>query len=211
LIGGVLAEDWTAVAMWVPNADKTPAPQLFDLTTVATAPARPDGARVLFPNVGYKQQLGMLIFANLYSRYGTDMQLTNKLRVWIDGSNEQVNVPDTQQSRFYDPASGYTYIARKYGGDMLDGKVVDRGIASRMLGRANELLSQAYEVVEDDGKPVLDAHGLPTLVLDGDGQPSVKDSAALGELTKYVGLLDAARQIGHQLGYGPLGGGNDDE
>lgn len=212
LLGGVLAEDWTAVGMWVSATEKAPVPELFDLTTVSTAPARPDGARVLFPNVGYKQQLGMLIFANLYSRYGTDMQLTNKLRVWIDGAQEQVNIPEAQRTRFYDPASGYTYIARRYGDEMLDGKLVDRGIASRMLARANDLVVAAYKVtLGADEKPVLDAQGLPMLELDADGQPVVLDSQALGALTKYVGLLDAARQIGHQLGYGPLGGGESED
>ncbi|MFO0617616.1 MAG: zinc-dependent metalloprotease [Polyangiaceae bacterium] len=212
LLGGVLSEDWTTVGMWVPSNEQTPVPEVFDLTTIETAPARPDGARVLFPNVGYRQQLGMLIFANLYSRYGTDMQLTNKLRVWIDGSQEQVNVPEAQRARFYDPASGYTYIARRYGGDLLDGKIVDRGIASRMVAHANDLVAKAYAVEKDaQGKPVLDAQGLPKLVLDADGLPVVEDSAALGKLTKYVGLLDAARQIGHDLGYGPLGGGNGED
>ncbi len=208
LLGGVLSEDWEAIGMWVPQGIATPSPQLLDVSSPAVA-SRPQGAKVLYPNVGYKQELGMLIFGNLYSRYGTDMQLTNKLRIWALGTTEQVAIPEAQQARFYDPTSGYTYVARRYGSETIDGKSVDKGIASRMVAHANALITGAYEVQHDaNGKPVLDSFGTPTVVLDADGAPVVKDATALGRLTKYVGLLDAARQIGHELGYGPLGGGS---
>ncbi len=205
LLGGVLSEDWGSVGMWVPSGDDTPVPRLLDLA--ADDPRRPDGARILFPNVGYKQELGMIVFANLYSRVGSDMQLTNKLRVWILGHDDASLVPEDQQARFYDPASGYTYVARRYGADVIDGRLVDRGIASRMLARANQLLAASYEVLRDeDGQVVLDESGMPELVLDQDGQPTLVSGSQIGALTRYVGLLDAARQVGHRLGYGPLGG-----
>jgi len=38
-----------------------------------------------------------------------------KTRLWLDGSVEQVTLPDADQIRFTDPASGYTYIACSYG------------------------------------------------------------------------------------------------
>lgn len=206
LLGGVLAEDWESIGMWVPTGTNELSPKLLDVT--AQTCSRPDGARVLFPDVGYKQELGTLLFANLYSRYGTDMALTNKLRIWALGTTEQVDVPEAQQTRFYDPASGYTYVARRYGVEVVDGKPVDKGIASRMLAHANALTAAAYEVATDGaGQPVVDAYGAPTVTVDANGEPIVKDATKLGRLTKYVGLLDAARQIGKQLGYGPLGGG----
>jgi hypothetical protein len=206
LVGGVLAEDWETVGMWVPQAEATPVPQLLDLGAQGE-PRRPENARVLFPNVGYKQQLGVLIFANVFSRVGTDMQLANKLRLWLEGHDAAIEVPEAQRVRFYDPASGYTYVARSYGADLVDGKSIDRGIASRMLQHANALLAASYEVVLDsDGAPVLDEAGLPQLVSGEDGLPIVLDDGRIAELTRYVGLLDAARQIGQKLGHGPLGG-----
>ncbi|MEM9696495.1 MAG: zinc-dependent metalloprotease, partial [Myxococcota bacterium] len=76
LIGGILAEDWAAVGPFV--GDEIGAS--LDYTALfEERPRRPGGARVLFPNIGYKQQLGMLIFAHLYSRRNTDLTLTNKL------------------------------------------------------------------------------------------------------------------------------------
>lgn len=203
LLGGVLAEDWETVGMYVDGTSE--APKMSPLFVTNEEPTRPGDARVLFANVGYKQQLGMLIFAHVYSRMNGDLTLANKLRVWIDGQTGEINIPDAQQARFYDPTSGYTYIARRYGDDVIDGKVVESGIASRMVAHANALLEAAYEVEEDtDGNVVTDAFGTPVLVTDTVGQPLVKDEVRRGELVQYVGLMDAARQIAALVGYGPL-------
>lgn len=206
LFGGILAEDWETVGMFVSPGDDTPKPQLLDLAD-PDSPSRPANARILFPNIGYKQQLGILVFANIYSRAGADMSLANKMRLWVLGHEDAIEVAESSQVRFTDPVSGYTYIAKMYGADEIDGKTVDKGIASRMVARANDLLAASYEVVTDvDGKTVLDEFGAPTLVLDADGQPVLRADGAVGSLTRYTGLLDATRQIGFRLGYGPLGG-----
>jgi hypothetical protein len=212
LLAGVLSEDWDTVGMFVEQG-KEPTPLMTPLAVVDVAPARPAGAKVLFPNVGYKQQLGVLVFAQIYSRMSTDMTLSNKMRLWIDGQEGQIEIPTEQQVRFYDPQSGYTYVARSYGKDTIDGKAVDRGIASRMVQHANALVIASYEVQRDsEGKPIVDAFGTPEVVVDESGLPVLlaPEATHITELTRYVGLLDAARQIGKQLGYGPLGGPADD-
>jgi len=210
LLGGILAEDWESVGMWVAPGIETPAPQLLDLAN-AEEPRRPSGAKVLFPNIGYKQQLGVITFANLFSRVGSDMQLANKMRVWMLGHDDAIEVEEAQQVRFYDPINGYTYVARSYGTELVDQKVVDKGIASRMLAHANDLVAASFLVVTDeDGLPILDAFGMPELILDADGQPQELVDGRIGELVRYLGLLDAARQIGHRLGYGPIGGEGSD-
>lgn len=207
LFGGILAEDWETVGMFVEPGEETPIPQLLDLAN-PEGPSRPAGARILFPNVGYKQQLGILIFANIYSRAGGDMQLANKMRLWMLGHDDAIEVAENLQTRFTDPVSGYTYVARRYGNDAIDGKAVDKGISSRMIARANTLLANTYEVVTDeDGAPVLDAFGAPTVVTDAEGQPVLRENALTTDFVRYIGLLDATRQIGFRLGYGPLGGG----
>jgi hypothetical protein len=212
LIGGILAEDWETVSLWAPDGDKNPTPQPFDITARAVQPTRPQGAKILFPNLGYKQQLSGVMFAALFSRLNTDMTLVNKMRLWIDGQVGGVNVPPTQQIRFTDPASGYTYIARKYGNETIDGKTIDKGISSRMLAHANALVAAAYKVQRGvDGKPVLDVYGAPILELDANGLPQVVQSQYVGQLTQYVGLLDSVREIGHKLGYGPVAGGGGED
>lgn len=210
LIGGLLSEDWEAVAMYVTPGDDTPTPRLLDLMN-PDEPVRDANARVLFPNVGYRQQLGVVLFSNLYSRVGSDMQLANKMRLWILGHDSSIEIPEAQQVRFFEPNSGYTYVGRRYGNDAIDGKVVDAGIASRMINHANDLLAASYEVERDEfGNPVVDDFGTPVLVLDESGQPIVLDDGRINELSRYVGLLDATRQIGYRLGYGPVGGVSED-
>jgi hypothetical protein len=205
LIGGVLAEDWESVAPSVTSGTTTPVS--LDLTTRTLAPARSQNASIVFPNLGYKQQLSTVVFAALFSRLNTDMNLMNKMRVWIDGQVGQVTVPDEQQVRFTDPVSGYTYVARKYGNETIDGKTVDRGIASRMIQHANAYVIAAYDVERDaGGKPVLDSYGRPKAKLDESGAPVVKDATQAGALAQYVGLVDATREIQAKLGFGPLAG-----
>ena len=207
LVGGIMAGDWETVAMWAPGTGKTPTPQMLDLLRVDAPPSRPADARVLAPNLGYKQQLATAMFVALYSRLSTDMALMNKMRLWVEGQVGAVNVPDAQQVRFTDPNTGYTYVARKYGADVIDGRSVDKGIASRMIIHANVLLSATYQVARDgQQRPVVDAYGRPTLLLDGAGLPQVDFGGTRNEIdvVRYVGLLDAVKQIEIQLGYGPL-------
>jgi hypothetical protein len=215
LIGGTLAEDWETIGMYVtPGSNSAIAasetPVMFDLTTPGAT--RPASAQILFPNIGYKQQLATALFAALFSRLNSDMTLVNKMRIWIDGQVGSIDVPTASQIRFTDPNSGYTYIARKYGQDTIDGKVVDKGIASRMVAHANAMLIAAYAVQTDatTGKPALDAYGAPTLVLDTNGQPTATNAANAARLKSYVGLVDAVKEIGYRLGYGPLGGSQGD-
>jgi hypothetical protein len=205
LVGGILAEDWESVAPSVPSGGGTPA--ALDLMGRSITPSRDANASILFPNVGYKQQLSTVVFTALFSRLNTDMTLMNKMRLWIDGQVGQVTLPDAQQVRFTDPASGYTYVARRYGTETIDGKTVELGIASRVVMHANAYVAAAYDVERDaSGKPVLDAFGRPTLKLDGNGQPVVKDATLAGQLAQYVGLVDGMREIELKLGYGPLAG-----
>lgn len=205
LLGGVLAEDWESVGMYVHEGAISPAPQMTPISRLDSEPTRPADALVLFPNLGYKQQLGMLMFAHVYSRMNGDLSLSNKLRLWIDGQVGEIEVPDAQQMRFYNPVSGYTYVARRYGDDVIDGKTVESGIASRMIAHANDLLAAAYEVERDEtGAVVIDAYGAPILVTDAIGHPVAVSSGRIGQLDNYVGLMDAARQIAALIGYGPL-------
>ena len=135
------------------------------------------------------------------------MNLMNKMRIWIDGQVGGITIADAQQTRFTDPLSGYTYVARKYGTETIDGKSVEKGIASRMIAHANAILAAAYVVsLDSSNKPILDSYGRPTLVLDGNGQPQQSSSLAptWQDLVNYVGLLDGVKQIETNLGFGPL-------
>ena len=204
IVGGILAADWESLASYADTSD-TPTPVQLDLTQLS--PTRPSNARILFPNLGYKMQLGTALMVGLHSRLSTDLNLMDKMRLWIDGQLGGINIPDAQQTRFTDPLTGYTYVARKYGTETIDGKTVEKGIASRMIAHANAILAASYVVsLDNNGKPILDSYGRPTLVLDGSGQPQQSGSIAptWHDLVNYVGLLDAVKQIQTNLGFGPL-------
>jgi hypothetical protein len=214
LLGGLLSEDWKALGMWVPGdtpAGQPATPQMLDLLSTTTPPARPAGAKILFPNVGQLQQLYAAIFSALYARDNTDMTLIHKMRIWVDGM--EGNMSDAgfpkpeDQLRYYDPLSGQTYIARRFGTEQIDGRMVEKGIGSRMLQHANDLMAHSFVVQLDaNNQPILDEYGRPTLVLDANGQPQPLDPTVSmrGELVRYMTVVDSVRQLGHILGQGPL-------
>lgn len=201
LVGGVLASDWDTVAPYVPSTTEPPETMHFADAT----PTRPRGSFVLFPNLGYLQQLGTVIGSQLFSPLGTDLTLQNKLLMYLEGTEGVIEIPDAQKVKFTDPRSGFTYVARLYGPDTVDGKTIDAGIASRMLIRANKLLTLAYQVeVDKDGQPIVDQFGRPTLTLDESGQPIPADSqTATTGFADYVGLLDANVEVARRISHGP--------
>jgi hypothetical protein len=159
---------------------------------------------LLFPNMGYIQQLGAFVLAELYSRDSTDLTLTNKMLVYLGGTAGVGNIPDAEQIWFVDPRSGFTYVSRRYGPDVIDGKTVDSGIGSRMLAHANELLAQTYQVDRDaNNDPILDKHGQPNLVLDANGQPTVTSPQNASIFKDYVGIVDAVVEVARDVGHGP--------
>lgn len=204
ILGGVLSNDWEAIGPYVTPGDQHPEPRLMSFG--ADVPTRPEGARVLFPNIGYNQQVAALVWAHVLARLNSDLTLSNKMRVWVKGRVGELDIPEAQQARFYDPRSGITYVARAYGLEEIDGSMVDRGIGSRMIQHANTLLGRVYAVETDDsGEMLYDEFGSPVLSLDDSGSPIESgDDEAKQELRDYVGLLDATVQIAELVGYGPF-------
>jgi hypothetical protein len=201
LLGGLLSEDWETIAPSM-NADGTSHSVFNILDKDSTKLVRPaDSKGIIFPNIGYSNELGAAINGLIFSRFSTDMVLTQKMRVRYDGDNAPA-VPADRTVAFRDPVTGHRYIAVRYGNETIGGRAVDRGIASRMLQHANELLGDAYDSV-GAADPVTGERET-TLTA---GLPSVKSPEAEKALRRYIGFLDAMRQIGNLVGGGPLGGG----
>jgi hypothetical protein len=208
LLGGMFAEDWEAFAPHFIDNHL----QWYDFTQPGDLPSRSAMARVIFPNVGYNQQGFGAILAALYSRDTGDMTLLNKMRIWIDGVDGTVGTtgfPDPQQQvRLYNPLTGYTYIARKFGPEMVGNKQVDKGIGSRMLIYANWIAANTFKVEKVNGKPDFDEFGQVKLILDANGQPQLTSADPSNtqyvRFVRYMGFIDAVRQIGVVLGGGPL-------
>lgn len=216
LLGGMLSEDWETIAPSLgevadPTTDKGQVVPFNLLAKDLSTQARPAGSRLIFPNMGYQNELGSAIYAYLFSRAATDMTLANKLRVRIEGDAGPA-IPTARKEAFTDPNSGFRYFATRFGTENIQGRAVELGIASRMLQHANDLLAAIYEVEVDTvtNKEIWNANGEPQLKLGTDGQPIARagDTAALqSQLRRYVGFLDGLRQVGNILGGGTLGGG----
>jgi hypothetical protein len=203
LVGGILSEDWETIGPSM-NSDGASHTVFSLLDKDSTKLVRPAGNKgILFPNIGYANELNTAIYAMVFSRFSTDMVLAQKLRVRLDGDNAPV-VSDDRKAAFTDPVTGHRYIALRFGTEAINGRQVERGVASRMLARANELLGEAYQGV---GSP--NGFGERAVALTN-GAPVVKSADAEKALRRYIGLLDAMRQLGNILGGGPLGGGGGD-
>jgi hypothetical protein len=226
LLGGILAEDWDTVAPHVPTVAgggtgglPELSPRILPLWTKPSRsnpqgmPTRPPGSRLLFPNIGYRQQLPTVVYSMLFSSLNSDLSTVHATRIWTEGGAEQVDVPEAERVRFRNPETGIVYVARRYGPDMVDGKEVDRGIASRMIAHANELLVDTYQVEVDDRlRPVYNPDGSVRVVLHPSTRQPLpahptdarRQNAAQIRFRNYVGLIDATRYASRLLGYGLL-------
>ncbi len=240
LVGALMSEDWEALGPSM--LAQTSVLQNFNLLDKdPNKLTRPAGAAIIFPNMGYSNELGTGIYGLLFSRYSSDMTLATKMRIRIDG-DAGPTVPDSRRVSFNDPVTGQRYIASRFGSETLpkactqdsdcsgvnakcvegtsrycsiagvtQGRAVETGIGSRMIQRANDLLTVAYEVKKDvNGNPIFNSYGEPELILDTNGQPKKGTAAAILALQRYIGLLDGMRQVSKILGGGPLGGGGGD-
>ncbi|MFO0737912.1 MAG: zinc-dependent metalloprotease [Labilithrix sp.] len=197
LIGGILSEDWETVAPSLAN-DGVSIVSLDIINPDANAINRNGTKGIVFPNMGYSNQLASGIYTMIYSRFSTDMVMAQKMRIKADGD---AGPAIANPIGFRDPITGIRYTAQQYGTETMPGRgAVERGIASRMIQRANELGAKAWQVDSTS------ATGENTWSMTN-GQPGVIDDAAAKEARRYIGLLDAMRQIGNIFGQGPLGGG----
>ena len=94
------------------------------------------------PLVGWEQQKFLIAWTYVYLP-------ENQKRYWLDRLElrelSYANTPAWQSRiELHMPDSG-SYVARRYGTETIFGKVVQKGIAARVLQYANELMSKAYQ------------------------------------------------------------------
>lgn len=196
LIGGILSEDWETVAPSL--AEDGVSIKTLDILNPDPSAITRNDRPIVFPNMGYSNQLATGIYTLIYSRFSTDMVMAQKMRIKADGD---AGPTIANPIGFRDPITGIRYVAQSYGTETIPGRgAVEKGIASRMIQRANELGERAWAVESTSGT------GEHTWTM-SNGGPSVIDDAAAKEARRYIGLLDAMRQVGNVYGNGPLGGG----
>jgi len=208
LLGGLLSEDWATVAPYArpatPGEEVTPElPRLFDAN-----PVRPAGTNyVMFPNFGYRQQLPTIIYSMLFSSLNSDLNTINKMRIFTEGGGEQVDIPENERTRFFNPETGIIYVARLYGNDpglagLTGGRAVDRGIASRMIAHANALAGDCYQTDGTNDNGTLRFRRDMSNRLVPRYESPQRQARALTALRNYVGVIDATRNVSNILGYG---------
>ncbi len=152
--------------------------------------AQGDPAKVvaLDPQIGWEQQKFLIAWTMLYLPENQQQNWMDMLRIWELGVDSDPKL-DNARMEFHYPG-GKDYVAHTYGKEEIFGKVVQKGIAARVLEYANSLLVQAYETT-------------PGADIDGDGTPDwylpVVDPTSGQVRVKYdAGVTDA--NGGHRTG-----------
>jgi len=202
LFANLLTGDYSTYAPWATppqGASETPPilleyPRWYDPTDVGT---RPVGSLLVDPNYGWNTQVYAMVWGTMFFPTNWSNQWVHDARIAVL-STDEVNWPEAETYRFFDPRTGLTYRAHKTGTEDLLGKIVQIGTGARSLEWANHLLSITYLVVRDiNGDPVLQPDGRPTLILDINGAAQLDPATAgsLGTFSSYVDTIDIYRQL----------------
>ncbi len=155
-----------------PNSLTTICSDYTSPTSGALHPQAPADVAVLDPQVGWEQQKFLIAWTMLYLPENEEQNWLDLLRIWELGADADPGFGN--RIELHDP-NGKVYVAKTFGKEVIFGKVVQRGVAARVLEHANELLVAAYEVT--DG-PDLDGDGSPDwhlpVLSPTTGQPVVK-------------------------------------
>jgi hypothetical protein len=215
LLGGIMSEDWADRRDARPRA---PAAGCRGHPAAPCAlprpiPTRPDGLQRALPQLRVPAAApdGHLLDAVLVAQHRPHHSST-RCGSSPRAAPRQVDIPENERIRFFNPETGIIYVARRYGADpgltALTGGVmnapVDRGIASRMIQHANALLAAAFRVqsTNPDGSHVM-ARDTAGALIPVDANLQVR-ARAITAYRNYVGLVDAVRNISRLLGYGLL-------
>jgi hypothetical protein len=158
--------------------------------------AAPSESLPIDPEIGFEVQK-FLVFAalvNLPESYKEDW--IDMMRIFRLGTASTPVFPVGEQAVWTDPLSGQTYVAHRYGSEVIDGETVDRGISARMLDWMSRLTEQAYEVTGTD--PVT---GGFTYAKTPDGQPVVTSRKFANRVKNYQGLLDFMQEVSGAFGF----------
>jgi hypothetical protein len=203
LYNALLTNDYDTYAPWVDPPALAPGgvivgdltyPNWYDPTDPGT---RPVSAVLTDPNYAWNEQIYAMVWGSIFFPTNWSYDFINEARIAALPS-EQPAWPDAETIRFRNPESGMLYAAHTSGTETLFGKTRQRGAGARMLEWANILLTYAYLVDRDiDGNPILDSYGMPTLTLDGNGQPQLDpaNDGAAAVLHDYVANIDQMRQL----------------
>jgi hypothetical protein len=149
--------------------------QLCDAVTIDSTSFNPQFPEATVPidsQIGYDQQKFLIAQTFFYLPANQKRNWLDMLRVYKLGPDSN---PELGNNRIelHDPV-GSVYSARTYGKETVFGKTVQKGIAARVLGYANQLLADGYwtDEIDIDGDNVADWY--TAMISPTTGQPIVK-------------------------------------
>lgn len=165
-------------------------------------PEAPAEVMALDGQVGWEQQKFLIAWTMMYLPENQKLVWLNQLRLWERTQDD--DPPFDNRIEFHDP-NGSVYIAKTFGTETIFGKVVQQGIAARVLEYANSLLVQGYETVPVtlNGvtwyEPVVDpATGMAIVKKyyadDTDGVTEVNENPYALKLAEYTSVVSFLRQ-----------------
>lgn len=171
-------------------------------TTICSTPAdgeldpeAPTASVAIDPQIGWEQQKFLIANTLLYLPMNEKTQWMDMMRIWQLGFEADPGIEN--RIEFHHP-DGRIFVARTYGKEEIFGKVVQRGIAARVLEYANELLLSGYETadgpdVDGDGEPdwylpVYGIDGRAVVINPGNGESGCGRNRACAALGDYASV-----------------------
>ncbi len=187
-------------------------------------PLLPDQTLKIDPQVGFSQQKFLIAYTYLYLPTNEKRNWLDQMRLYKIGAESDPAIPDVARIEWHNPF-GDVFVARRYGTEEIFGKVVEAGIAARILEYANSLMEKAFQGAWDangisyipDYDPV---SGAPIVKYDpsmGSQGPPVnfascnsttnagctcEDNSACLVLKKYATVPEYMWQVGMTMYYG---------
>jgi len=171
----------------------------------ASAPT-PANSLAIDPEVGFEVQKFIALFSLLYLPDSWKRDWVDLMRIYQIGSSSNPQLGDTSVG-FRDPVSGEVYVARSYGKETIEGRVIDRGIGAHILEWANVLAASAYRVesTAPTGEHTYAKYtatdtcppGLSSCV----GQSVRTNAGFAARLVAYKSVIEYARQLTGDFGF----------
>jgi hypothetical protein len=159
-------------------------------------PQTPANSVPVDPQIGWEVQKFIIVWTIAHIKANEKTTYTDMMRIYPLGVNAK---PEFEQRiEWQDPTSGQLYYAKTFGQECLygdaknacqGGKLVQKGIAARMLEYANELTSKGYKLDEANhpptaGRPAgFNPYGRAMILRHPDGHPIVRADPAIKNLS----------------------------
>ena len=172
--------------------------QSYDGTTLD--PDVPIRTALIDPEIGWEVQKFLIAWTAAYIPANQNADWVDMLRIYRLGLN---SAPEIDERRFewQDPVSGEVYYARSYGKECLfgtgaactGGKIVEKGIAARVLEYANELTAKGYQLdtanfpATPDHPAGFNNYGRAVVVRQPNGDPIVVSDPAMDRSDPVTG------------------------